>query len=503
MIGRSAFGGAAALTRFPAMALIVFAVLSGAARPCAANQCSPGPGITTPRITSPTTANNGVGINGEVTFTCSTCSDRDIRTTPGGTMPVGDSVTYTWWAQAGSFPNGNTGTTVLWRAPDDPDYLTVRVTVNDVDGRAQPGCGSDDDPPVSTQLNMHVIRINKVRLYFYNYHTGYPYLGGAFDTRAVVWMTCDDDDAAYCGLTFDTTRQWWWSAGSEGPGGDDQPPVNTPMFQGTPVGLWPSFLPPVQIEWKLLGHVASDPLSGSNRRYWYNESVYLSNSWGEDNRSYSRGGLHRLRATAKLHPGTPWEQSKTSLDREYALRICTKDPSIYQEPNPPPPNSAQRRSYLEWLSTYEEEPYEWGGEGFGGRDSGGQYVGGADSYDGYAIDCSGLVSCGAHRASYNWSWWRQITASLPSVSTPVASPWMDNLTPGDIINKPYHHVMSYRRQIGTTPDRVFYVIEAFGQDNSVPRDNIALQRTRSETYLGQGCEHVPQHYYQGRVLTSY
>ena len=285
---------------------------------------------------------------------------------------------------------------------------------------------------------------------------------------------------------------------------------------------WPNFLPPLQIEWKQLKHKGSDPPTsgGSNRIYSYEESAYLTNAWGQDNVTFNTPGLHRFRATARLHPGTAWPQSVTSLDKEYALRICTKDPAIYVEPSPPPANSAQRRSYLEWLSTYENEPYEWGGEGFGGRDSGGQWVGGPDAYEGYGVDCSGLVSCGAYtnRAGYNWPYWRQTTCSLTSVSTYLGSNWKDVIRPGDIIDKPHHHVISYLYTIGAAPSRKLVVIEAAGKPTNrvwrTSEEDPVQHYTEAELDADCTCSvhkhgdvtcaaNPPPQRYRGRVLTQY
>lgn len=383
---------------------------------------------------------------------------------------------------------------MTWKAPDTPGTCMVTVTVDDLDSRAPPGGGSDNDEPQSASLVMQVIRLDKIRLYYGGSSCPpYPFVGSPFSTRAVVWATCTAQ-YAYCDMGFDEGLTWW-TTGNEGPGGANDPPPQSGVFTETVTDSWPSNWPPLTIEWELLHHYGSDP-QGYDRKYWYAAESYLGNSWGEDNRQYPQAGLHRLRATVFMHRNNGWEQHLPSLDREQALRICTKDPIIWQAPNPPPSNAAQRQSYLEWLSTYEWEPYEWGGEGYGGLHSEDQYVGGGDAYEGYGMDCSGLVSCGAYRAAYGWSPWRQTTIGLVSVSDPVASPWKDNLVRGDIINKPHHHVVTYLRTTGTKPNRIFDTIEASGYP-----DNVVLKRTRLETDLDKPCDdHSPPHYYEGRVL---
>ena len=42
-----------------------------------------------------------------------------------------DEMTYTWTSQLGSFPDGNTGSSVQWQAPSDPGNYSISVTVSD------------------------------------------------------------------------------------------------------------------------------------------------------------------------------------------------------------------------------------------------------------------------------------------------------------------------------------------------------------------------------------
>lgn len=184
--------------------------------------------------------------------------------------------------------------------------------------------------------------------------------------------------------------------------------------------------------------------------------------------------------------------------------------------------SAQRQAYLEWLSTWQKVPYEWGGEGYCGKDSNEQWMGGGGGYEGYGIDCSGLVSCGAWRADYDWDEsprpaaprlpWRRVTSDMSVVSDPVPNTdppqpfgWMYNLIPGDIINKPRHHVVTYLWQEGVTPMRIFHTIEGYGQNTVFEplEDNQTRQRPRTEDYLNDPCDHDPPHYYEGRVLKQF
>ena len=114
----------------------------------------------------------------------------------------------------------------------------------------------------------------------------------------------------------------WWATWNEGPRVASA--TCAWNFHKTVNDTWPSNWPNLTIEWKLQEHSASGPDSNHNRIFSYSESTYLSNSWGENNRDYSVAGLHRLYATAKMHPGTAWEQSVKSYEKEYAIRICCK-----------------------------------------------------------------------------------------------------------------------------------------------------------------------------------
>ncbi len=45
--------------------------------------------------------------------------------------PDGDALSYTWSATGGTFPEGPTGFSVTWTAPDEPGEVTANVTVSD------------------------------------------------------------------------------------------------------------------------------------------------------------------------------------------------------------------------------------------------------------------------------------------------------------------------------------------------------------------------------------
>ena len=282
----------------------------------------------------------------------------------------------------------------------------------------------------------------------------------------------------YCAWDFDPELTWWWAAGSEGPQSDNVVPPQTPPYLGVPAD-YPTPWPYIDITWDLMWHYGSDALGGGHaRRYWYepDPNGYPCAPWGENDRTYNRAGVHRLRATATIETGMPWQQIVTSPDEEYALRICNKR-HITGASNP------QRNNYVEWISTYENIPYEWGGEGFGGKDSNGAYVGAPGSYDGYGMDCSELVSCGAYRAGYNWSPWRVGTSGLMGsyytigVGYPV-------FNAGDLFVKSGHHVVSCSYRNPEIPNEI-QIIEACPKDdvNKVWMKPSSMGEWSSQGYL--------------------
>ncbi len=131
-----------------------------------------------------------------------------------------------------------------------------------------------------------------------------------------------------------------------------------------------------------------------------------------------------------------------------------------------------------------------------GKDSNGAWVGGADEYQGYGIDCSGLVCNGAYRAGYNWSHttspqhsWRTNTTGLTNswYTTAVAGGNL-NALPGDIYDSPDVHVVSLTRPVRGNPGaHLADTIEAAGYpaDGSPPefRDEVRYHVYAIEGYL--------------------
>src|SRR5262249_44067045 len=97
--------------------------------------------------------------------------------------------------------------------------------------------------------------------------------------------------------------------------------------------------------------------------------------------------------------------------------------------------SGPEREFLQFLTCFLGEPYEWGGAWFGGRISGaGKFVGGGEGDDGYGIDCSGLMYSGAMLAGYRWGRGKPGTSMLvTSRYTRHLKPDGSDLVPGDIL----------------------------------------------------------------------
>lgn len=82
----------------------------------------------------------------------------------------------------------------------------------------------------------------------------------------------------------------------------------------------------------------------------------------------------------------------------------------------------------------------------------------------YGIDCSGLVSCGARWAGYNWKSWRVTASDLATsyYSCQIEDP-NNNLQPGGILTRPGRHVVSvYQYTPGHLDIPDSRIIEAIG-----------------------------------------
>jgi cell wall-associated NlpC family hydrolase len=245
-----------------------------------------------------------------------------------------------------------------------------------------------------------------------------------------------------------TPSRPWWIAGSRGPlNPDPANPINaftsTPYLNGQ-VYAWPNDWPAPTFSWEELLHRGSDAPAHPpyNRDYIYQRNNYSRvTNWG--GQVQLNAGSRRFRVEVTLNGNT-----FSSTDEEQSTRISVRDSTT--------PDGCNTRvtQYLRWLTAFLEIPYEWGGSWFGGMTGNG--VGGGGCYEGYGIDCSGFVSCGARFAGYTWTGgragcehgtWRHVTATLNNVLDQINN---DNLQPGDILNSPGHHVVTVIQVIDTS-----------------------------------------------------
>lgn len=74
-------------------------------------------------------------LNQTVNFTCNRSFDIDTLIVGGSTSYPADAMTnnpsYPYWTSyPGSFPNGNSGTSVTWRAPSTPAVVNIALVVS-------------------------------------------------------------------------------------------------------------------------------------------------------------------------------------------------------------------------------------------------------------------------------------------------------------------------------------------------------------------------------------
>jgi len=377
---------------------------------------------------------------------------------------------------------------------------------------------------------------DKVRIYYHNLtdrERVYPFLSDQVAVRAIVWAKTPTGYHAYCGMPFqlapEVNGRWfandgyWYATGIDGnpipnPNGSEswenhQWPRLDPQ---TIVHPWPG--PPLNFTWyRIRSEVAKEAQLTERRKYVEGETVYRCyyyppyqnapiNGWGTDLLALEPGtycyivhvtwidekGQQRLLRSYAPTPGD-WASPETDRDNavltrtwsqncdepeEFAVRISVRDHRV-TSPNP------RKQEYLRWLTTYLGVPYSYGGEWFGGRadDKFNTYPGGAYEigiHNRYGIDCSGLVSCGARWAGYNWNPWRATTSDLASsyYSRQIENP-NNNLQPGDILIRPGHHVVSvYQYTSGHLDFSDSQIIEAIGGeiDRVRIRNNVNIWR---------------------------
>lgn len=396
-----------------------------------------------------------------------------------------------------------------------------------------------------------VVIPEKVRVYYYNLTDrtrAYPFHTDQVAVRAIVWARTPAGLQAFCGMPFhlDPSRNSHWFGNDgywyeTGRSGDPTPnPNGSESWQNhqwprldpqTIVHRWPG--PPLNFSWyRLQSAVDKETVLTSIQKYSEGETVYRCfyylpyenapiNGWGTDSLTLNCGssryivhmtwtdasGQQQLLRSLAPTPGEwasrdidqdnavltrTWSQNcdeppNTVGTEEFAVRISVRDSTV-TSPNP------RKQEYLRWLTAYLDTPYSYGGEWFGGwADNqyntfpGAAYEGGIQNH--YGIDCSGLVSCGARWAGYNWSPWRVTTTCLTgSYYTTVINNPDQNLQPGDILNRPGHHVVSvYRYTPGHLNVADSWIIEAIGGniDRTWIRQNVSIQDYLDDGYTAR------------------
>jgi hypothetical protein len=121
-------------------------------------------GVISVTITAPAD-NSMVAAGSNVTCTA-TASDPDHWTQDAnGGNEYDDIASYTWSAKrnnsdVGTFPNGNTASSVTWQAPDSLGDVTITCTVNDKGEVTLPDGGSRNDEPGSASVTVKVITVD-------------------------------------------------------------------------------------------------------------------------------------------------------------------------------------------------------------------------------------------------------------------------------------------------------------------------------------------------------
>lgn len=414
-------------------------------------------------ITSPA-YNAGVGINKQVACTA-TASDYDSwfddQTYQSGQSEDGIA-SYTWTATGGTFPGGNTGANVTWQAFDTAGIYSITCTVDDNATYA-------DDTAVAPNVSVKVIKLDKVRVYQGGpFHEAYPSLNSNNWIYAVVWANYGT--GTYHAYDKDGTVTSGGPAFLIGPEGPAT--IFAPGEQlADSVAVWPSDWPALSFYWEKMYQQASSADGSHNRTYSFARSQPSWNGdWGSTSPGWAEGTL-RFKVTATMYENdtAPVKQTVESQDTGDSARMSVRDTTLPSDPN--------GKDYCRWLSAYSNVGYEWGGNWFGQFDSLGEYDGGSSSYDGYGVDCSGLVCCAARHAGYNWDPWRTGTTGLAgSYYTEGVS--QGSFAAGDIFLIAGDHVIS---SVGRSGDNVT-VIEANGTSCKVTHHAASLNTLVDQGY---------------------
>jgi len=346
--------------------------------------------------------------------------------------------------------------------------------------------------PLNAQLHME---IDKVRVYYRNLterSRAYPFTTDTIALRAIVWVRTRQGYYAFCGMGFrNSSSEWfendgyWFATGTDGDPiiwEQDSLPRLDPAQR---VYRWPGGIA-ISLSWYRLVTQVDKETELTDRQKQGADPVYryyppympLHFGWGTDSLQQPGNGVTvrfavRLSWTERTHSGvahmmrysyqpTPGDWLHPNIDEdnavwsrtwsqncdertEYAVRIS------FRHTHATSPD-ARKQAFLQWVTSFRVVPYEWGGHWYGGRsDNQADRSPGSDGYDGYGIDCSGLVCAAARLAGYNWNPWRtNVTGLCTDYYSRRIADYNNNLQPGDILAYPGHHVVIvYRYTPGT------------------------------------------------------
>jgi len=78
---------------------------------------------------------------------------------PEETRDFNDVLEYTWSADKGTFPRGNTGRVVIWQAPDEEGKVKIKLTVRDIGGQYD-----DEDKKEEKEIKVCKLGIDAVKI---------------------------------------------------------------------------------------------------------------------------------------------------------------------------------------------------------------------------------------------------------------------------------------------------------------------------------------------------
>jgi len=324
----------------------------------------------------------------------------------------------------------------------------------------------------------------------------YPFDNTNVVIRAIIIATRNGNTSAYTNLGSHSSDPNWTNAANwhiYGTQGWPCPPSwpDPKDLSSVPVGSiyqWDSSWGAPTFTWRRMDEQNSSAVTNypkHNKQYWYDEDSpsYLS-VWGTvESGHHLPVGLYRYRVKVSYEGRT-----RQSGKEDVATRTPVRSSSTFGIVVPPSGElraaRLRRMNYLQWIYSYLRDAYEWGGHWYGGRVSNGAWVGGSKDYDGYGIDCSGTVSCGARWAGYHWVkpyYWRQGTSSLATNSYSEGISDVD-VEPGDILDDPGDHVRSIYFVHPDNKDSVSLIAAEF--DKGV-RDKIyrSIDEEKSAGYL--------------------